>query len=285
MISPPSWPQLLPQFETPDWCAFDRHNTANAFRRLGWDEAASRACSDARPCRSGLCAVCIRRLRVKLLDFLDRQQLHRLQWHFATVRVGGWNIEAGDMKPFGRLRNHRIINNLVASLRRKHIPGVLVFGSIETVYLTIANKPMGKPFHLHLMISGLPRVVIEQAIEKIGLDRHYNRPQLVKAVRRSRRDFFQVSSYAFKQPLQKKSRISEDDAGRRQSPNASERRELVSNLGLHRWTERLILVGIRCDAGTFRLTADLSATTRSRSTQDSASIVAKKPPAGSSPRS
>lgn len=256
-----TWKHSLPNFETLGWANTEKLRTANSFRYLGLDDSAIRGCNPRSRCRRGLCAACIRRLRFDLLNFLEAGSFDRKIWHFVTIRVEGWKMAPGDVRGFRGLRDHRLIENLITRFRRMGIPGLLIFGSIETVYVTIANVPVGKPFHLHLMISGADAVQIRSAVEAtIPLDSGDPRPLDIRQVVSTARDFFKAASYAFKQPLMKKSKASPDHSGRRQSLNASERRELIQNYGVHGWTGRLILVGIRCDRGRFRLIANLSAT-------------------------
>lgn len=255
------WRHHLLRFESPAWCQKERRRTANALRHLGLDDGPTRSCPRAGYCRSGLCATCIRRLRINLLDFLSDAGLHDLRWHFVTIRVQGWKVPAGDHTPFGRLRDQPCIKNFLTKLRRMRIPNLLVFGSIETIYVTVNNVPTPKPFHLHLMISGATEEEIAAAIAAtIEVDSDDVSPVDIEPVPPTDDDFFQAASYVFKQPLWKKSKASPDDRGRRQTLKAGERRELISNLGVHGWIGRLILLGIRCDNGVFRLLPNLSAT-------------------------
>ncbi|MER9444913.1 hypothetical protein NKI79_26750 [Mesorhizobium sp. M0340] len=198
---------------------------------------------------------------MNLLDFLVAEGLHRLSWHFVTVRVAGWTVAPGNSAQFGPLRNQPCISNLMTKFRRMKIDDLLIFGSIETVYTTVANAPAGKPFHIHLMILGASEAEITEAVNaSISLDLTVPIPLLVDPVPPTAEDFFRVASYAFKQPLAKKSKASVDDDGRRQSLKPAERRELIQNYGIHDWRERLILLGIRCENGPFRLLAQLSTT-------------------------
>lgn len=216
-----AWRRALPNFDCLRWCQKERRATANALRFLGWDHESVRNCRNAQPCRSGLCAMCMRRLRVQLLNFLEDEELYRRNWHLVTIRIEGWKVAPGDCAQFEALRDHRLIENLRTKFRRMRLPGLLIFGSIETVCVTIANVPAGKPFHLHLMIAGATAEQIEGAIRAtIPLDSTDVRPLLIDPVLPSEGDFFRAASYAFKQPLQKKSKLSADDHGRRQSLRA-----------------------------------------------------------------
>lgn len=258
-----SWRRHLPHFDSVLKCREERRATANSLRWLGLDHKPMRRCSATRPCRSGLCAVCVRRLRMRLLDFLAGEHLNDLQWHFVTIRVAGWKMAPGDNRPFGRLREHRLIENLTTKLRRLKKPRLMVFGSIETVYNVVANVPDGKPFHLHLMASGVSEAEIDEAVRAtIPLSADIV-PLDIRTVEATDADFFEAASYAFKQPLMKRSKMRPEDRGALQRPKAAERRELISNVGVHGWLGRLILIGIRCDRGQFRLLPNLSVTATS----------------------
>ncbi|MDX8540115.1 hypothetical protein RFM23_21070 [Mesorhizobium abyssinicae] len=265
------WRQHLPDFDPFSTTRLEQRRTSNAVRRLsrdhpamGYDHLPMRNCSEVSPCRGGLCPRCVRQLRINLLDFLAANGLHRRSWHFVTVRVAGWTKAPGDCKPFGRLRNQRPVLALMAKFRRMGINNLLIFGSIETVYTTVSNVPAGKPFHLHLMISGASEEEISEAVNtSLRLDMKVPRPYEIQSVLMTEEDFFRAASYAFKQPLAKKSKASPDDYGVRQFLNPAERRELIRNYGVHGWRGRLILFGMRCENGPFRLIADLSATAKS----------------------
>ncbi|MER8661289.1 hypothetical protein NKH34_09120 [Mesorhizobium sp. M1148] len=269
MASLARWRAHLPNFDPDYLIEKEQRNTSNALRRLsrdqrsmGWEHLSMRNCTEAERCRGGLCPRCIRQLRVNLLDFLESERLHLLCWHFVTIRVEGWKVEPGNLEPFGRLHDHPYIYNLMTKFRRMKLPGLVVFGSIETVYNTVANIPTGKPFHLHLMVSGASEVKIDTAVKATIPLSDDIVPLDIRPVSPTDADFFEAASYAFKQPLLKRSKIREGDRGALQRPNAAERCELISNLGMHGWQGRLILLGIRCDNGQFRLTADLSTTAR-----------------------
>ncbi|MBZ9795597.1 conjugal transfer protein TraG N-terminal domain-containing protein [Mesorhizobium sp. ES1-4] len=199
-----------------------------------------------------------------MLDFLYDERLHYVAWHFVTIRVAGWTVPPGGDRPFGQLRDQPCIYALMAKFRRMKIDDLLIFGSLETVYVTVDNVPAGKPFHIHLMVSGASEAEITKAVNtSITLDFSVPRPLRVDPVLPTDKDFFRCASYAFKQPLAKKSKASMDDDGVRQLLKPAERREIILNYGVHGWRDRLILLGIRCDNGPFRLIANLSTTARS----------------------
>ncbi|MER8639326.1 hypothetical protein [Mesorhizobium sp. M1365] len=257
-MRPSAWRTHLPNFDSDGLVEKEQLNTSNGLRWLGYDHLPMRNCSEAVRCRGGLCPRCIRQLRANLLDFLEAERLHLLSWHFVTIRVAGWKVEPGDDRPFGPLSDHPYIYNLKTKFRRMNLPGLVIFGSIETVYNTVANVPAGKPFHLHLMISGASEVEIETAVKATIPPSDDIVPLDIISVPPTDADFFELASYAFKQSLLKRSKIQEADRGAMQPLNAAERRELIGNLGVHGWQQRLILLGIRCDNGPFRLIANLS---------------------------
>ncbi|MGN6146518.1 MAG: hypothetical protein ACTHOP_23365 [Mesorhizobium sp.] len=202
-------------------------------------------------------------MRINLLNFLWENHLDRRAWLFVTIRVEGWTVAPGDMRRFGKLRDHHLIEAFLTRLRRLGRPEILVFGSIETVYGVVGNIPRGKPFHLHLMITGLTAEELETLIRAaFPLSVTDVAPLDVQAVESTVADFVGVASYAFKLPFWKKSSVTPSSKPKRQWPKAAELRELISNLGVHGWTGRLILQGLRCDGGKFRLSREMSATAK-----------------------
>ncbi|MEO5324281.1 hypothetical protein PV773_13265 [Mesorhizobium sp. CC13] len=257
-----SWRRHLPDFDPISKIKRQQRETANALRMLGLDHLPMRECSGVEPCRNGLCARCARQLRSHLLGFLADEYLDQQHWHFVTIRPEGWTMPAGEFRQFGLLRDHPLVENLVKRFRRMVIPGLIIFGSVETVYNTVSNRPAGKPFHIHLMVAAASAAQINGAVQAIvPLNGQDVKPLDIRRVGSTPEDFYEAASYAFKQPLLKKSRVAPASFGVMQSLKAAERRELIQNLGVHGWTRRLILSGIRCDSGRFRLTANLSATT------------------------
>src|SRR5690606_10507225 len=112
-----------------------------------------------------------------------------------------------------------------------------VYGSIETVFKTAANRPVGKPFHLHLLISGRSPDEIRQAAKNsFPLDPNVAVPLKIEKVGTGRDDFLDVAAYAFKQPYWKRSYpSSEFPYSRKQFPKTNELAELIANLGAHPW--------------------------------------------------
>lgn len=225
------------------------------------DPSEIKACRKGRRCRSGLCPVCIRILRRRLLRFLVARRLHRLRWYFVTIFVAGWTKPPGDASGFGALRDHHPIENFATQLKRLGGEGLILIGSIETDYQVVANQPVGKPFHLHCLITGRSEEQILGAAQTcFNLDQRVVQPVKRLLVGPTIADFLYAASYAFKQPFWKKSRPSPRAVAQRQWPKPAELAELIGNMGVHGWGGRLILVGVRNDNGRFRVTANLSAT-------------------------
>jgi len=251
---------LPPEFETPAKALEIRKKARRAIRlhRQQFEKAIKLGrCATQQRCRSGLCPICVRDLRKRLLKFLAEQQLSDRRWYLVTIRVKGWTKKIGDYSSFGPLRDHPSIKALLGKLRRRADGNILiVFGSIETVYRVVENVPAGKPFHLHLMISGLKKRVIKEAVKAtFDLDSKVAIPLFIDPVGNGENDFVKAASYAFKQPYWKASyRNADDRHSKRQLPKSNQLAELIGNEGAHPWNGRLIILGIRFDQGTFRMT-------------------------------
>ncbi len=267
MTKLPSWRQALPGFETLARCESRR---VDVLKALTCDDGTSplpAECTKANRCESGFCPVCIRKLRIRLLNFARRKRLHELEWFCATIRFDNWNIAPGDCSPFGKLRDHRLIKGVIRNLSRQPGPPLLVIGGIETVYVTIENKPVAKPFHVHLMISGRSEEQVMKAVGKRAtrtVDNPF--PCLLVTPGPTFADFLKAISYSFKQPFWKKSKRHDTDRGKSQFPKASELRELAGNYGVHGWNGRLVLCGVRMIKVRFELTVNLSSTSKPTAT-------------------
>ena len=157
------------------------------------------------------------------------------------------------MSAFGPLGQRADVGEFLDRLRRKRPKGLLVIGGIETVYTTVANLPVGKPFHLHLLISGPSQAQIKAAaVRSFKLDKAIKNNPDIKSVKDGLGNFFRAFTYAFKQPLVKKSKRYHDEPGVRQSPKSNELRELMANYGEHRVEDRLILEGFAWEKGCLR---------------------------------
>jgi hypothetical protein len=259
----PNNPPWLPaKFETLETAKTMRRRVVKAIARLPQPPATQielTDCTKAARCGSGLCPICVRILRRKFLHFVHRKAFAQHHWYFVTVRVDGWTKGPGDLAPFGPYHDGPEVKALLDRLRRNGDGDAMIFGSIEVVFRTVANVPMGKPFHLHLMISGLSPVAIYEVINKsFVLDPDVARPLDIRPVRRSPSDFVRSASYVFAQPFWKESYPNQASGkGVHQPLKPDELAELIANLGAHPVGQRLILMGIRRDKSKFRLTQKL----------------------------
>ena len=213
-------------------------------------------CTRKNRCRSGLCPICVRRLRIKLMRFLDRGGLSARQWWHVTIKVADWTIAPGDVSPFGALRDRSEIKAFAGRLRRVSLGTLVLLGSVEVVFKTVANRPVGKVFHAHFVVSGVTKSQISDAARNsFKPDLDAPRPFDIQPVGHEQSDFVRVASYSFAQPYWKTAYV--DEGSRRgisQFPKTNELAELIGNLGPHPWNGRLIMIGMRFDRGTFRLT-------------------------------
>ena len=207
--------------------------------------------------------MCIRLLRRKALQVFESSPLRTLDWQFVTVFVDGWTVPAGSHAAFSCLREHPYIRAFIGRLRRQEGDVLRVFGSIETVYKTVDNRPVGKPFHLHLLVSGRVREQIDWAAKQsFPLATSVAVPLRIEEVGTGPDDVLNVAGYAFKQPYWKRSYPSLDvHHSRKQLPKLPELAELVGNLGAHPWNGRLVLTGIRLEQGRFCLVENKSTST------------------------
>lgn len=239
--------------ETGRSCKVLHRKVLNAARKLEFRCEEMSACAPNKRCGNGLCPMCVRRARRYLLDFASSRWLFRLRWHLVTIRVEGWTKEAGDWSPFGPLGSRPDVSKFLDILRQKRPKGLLAIGGIEAVYTTVDNAPVGKVFHLHLLISGPSSEDIKAAAaESFNLDKAIKNNPDVKLVAEGLVNFFKPFTYVFKQPLAKKSKRHHDEPGVRQTPKSNELRELMSNYGEHRVEDRLILEGFVWEKGALR---------------------------------
>lgn len=263
-------PSFLPAgFETESTCEEQRATVAKVkgqlAKELGIKIAFPRECSEFDPCESGLCPVCFRRLRKTFLRFAADESFHERSWLLATIFVEGWTTAPGDHSHFGPLKGQRVIKNLLQRIRRLDRSDTVAFGSIETVYKTVANEPVGKPFHIHLMASGMSELDLKRCIESVPLDTTVALPLVVDAVSPLRHEFIKAASYPVKQPFWKKSYPdAASKGGIPQWPKAGELAELIANMGAHALTGRLFFLGMRFDRGSFRLIQPLKSTENAR---------------------
>jgi hypothetical protein len=233
-------------------------------------------CTKRLRCNSGLCPICVRLMRRKLIKFCHDQSLGDLPWVALTVRAPQWVISAGDYgsllpeRPIGPLAilGAPEIKNTIATLRRRHhasnaadhSPFVCV-GSVESSIKTVANLSQPKAFHVHLMVSGLTEEAVNDVAEQYF--RKYRTPTLAnpyytEAVGPGWENFTAAMTYAYKQPYIKKSFINiRSIKAEPQKPKPSELLEMASNLGFHRCTDRLLLVGLKYENEMFKLTPNV----------------------------
>lgn len=218
----------------------------------------SSRCHKGARCLSGLCPTCNRNYRRSFLRFARDNELASLRWNFVTIIVDGWDVELGDYTTFSDLRDHPLIERMLQRLRRLARPGLLVFGSIENVYKTVDGVPVGKVFHLHMMVSGLSRKTIRECLSiPEVLSAPSDRPVLIRSVRRETRDFVKSASYAIKQPFFEERRSSTSSRKFRRFPTKLALGELLSNYGSHPVGARAFFIGFRCDQGHFSLTTNV----------------------------
>lgn len=248
---------LPARFEEKDFCKLRRSETliASIKSRIqsGTGFNFPEVCRKKERCLSGLCHVCMRRFRSNFLRFAINQKFHEREWHLVTIFVDGWTVAPNDFSPFGQLKNNKIILRLLQRIRRLKISDTLLFGCIETVFKTRNNTPLGKPFHIHLMVSGPSKLDLQQCIKECVPLANEAVPLRCDPVRHIREDFIKATSYIIKQPFWKRS---ESAAGskRLQSPKILELAELGSNLGAHDVGERFFYIGMKFVGGKLMMT-------------------------------
>lgn len=235
------------------------------------DYGLTKKCKKGNRCGSGLCPVCVRLTRKQLMKFAWRRGFFEREWCFITIRTDLWRMDDGDLRSFAefagieKLTDIPIINNLFQRLRRKFESTnrdlenvLLVVGSIETITRTVHNDPDGKPYHVHIMVSGLSKNEVDKCCEKTKklleeIPSDYPRSVDVKAVS-GRDDVVKSLSYSIKQPFWKYSYYGKGKYDRnKQFPNMNELYELVCNYGLHKCTGRWFKLGIQERGNRFRL--------------------------------
>jgi hypothetical protein len=211
-------------------------------------------CTKSARCKSGFCPICMRLLRKKLLKFTKVKKFQCREWHLVTIVVEQWLKAPGDYTPFGKLKDQPAIKNLLLGIHRLKRPDVLLIGGIETVFNVMNNIPSGKPFHLHLMVSGLTREELGDLIKKHIPDTDLPRSIRFDPVGNSATDFSYAVSYVCKQPFWRKSRNDNSGSGWPQRPKDNEFAELMCNLGSHQWGDRFFFIGMKFHYGQFKLT-------------------------------
>lgn len=226
-------------------------------------------CSPRNRCGCGLCPRCMRQLRLRLLSFARDSNFHVRQWKFVTIRPDSYTIDPGDSRAFGKLKDRPEILRFLQIIRRSYmieaqrhstLSPLLLIGSLETVYNLVANRPTGKPFHLHFLVPAiLSDDVIQEAAARCFRNGRTSKWEIstavdIQPVKPGFESFRRVLSYCVKQPLRRKSRHNQADRfGKQQKLKSNELAELANNLGPHGCTGRLILAGLRYEGGHFRL--------------------------------
>ena len=135
------------------------------------DELLSEPCSKHDPCLSGLCPVCVRKVRRSLVRGCHDYQLHQLSWAALTARLPYLTIDAEDHRRLlntdGAFSKIPEIRRLITTLRRRHQSGdyqgpFMCIGSVEASLKIIGRQRQPKHFHTHLIISGVPEQTIAE---------------------------------------------------------------------------------------------------------------------------
>ncbi|RWB91144.1 MAG: DUF927 domain-containing protein [Mesorhizobium sp.] len=246
---------LSPNFESIETCREYRRKALAAVPAA--KQFLAEKCSKEHRCNSGLCPLCIRALRKRLVEFLHQQNLHDRKWFFVTAYIRGWTRKPGDVRPFPKLGSHPQIKAFVRRLRYLKVPNLMLIGAIETVWRTNDNKATGKPFHLHFMVSGPSEAQVKQAASGFDRDDNVRTPLKVIPVEPGWEDFRDTATYTIKQPFWKYSYHGLGPKKQRQLPNRQELTELISNLGAHDVRGRFVFVGMQYKHGRFALTPNM----------------------------
>lgn len=255
-------PYLPEKFESFKDTKFDRRTIKKAHRNLPLPIKKGisfpNRCRKGERCLSGFCPTCMRNFRRQFLRFAHHEQLANLNWLSVTILIDDWTIPAGVYDNFGELKDHLFIKQILQRFRRLEKPGLLMFGSIETVYKTLDEQPIGKPFHLHMMISGVSKKAIHECLNIPQLlSKTAARPVLVKRIKPTLWDFIRAASYSIKQPFWQHRKYSASKRESRRLPTLLALGELLSNYGHHNIGDRSFYIGIRFQHGQFRFTENM----------------------------
>jgi hypothetical protein len=228
-------------------------------------------CDSDEACKSGLCPVCMRKLRIDLPTFAFNNHLHEREWVFLTVRPKAWEIPAGNFKRIRHIIGGKPINTLPGiralkeRLRRAHKtlgnknPPLIVIGSIEAPLRIEGNVPKHKAVHFHLLISGLPEGVIEKcakgAFEVVNKKSGFIDSRIVHTtpVKEHWDNFYRSLNYSVSQPYIVENAMNEKTGKAIMiRPQPNHLAELASNWGPLSITDRLILIGVRLEKNGFR---------------------------------
>lgn len=181
-------------------------------------------------------------------------------------------MKGGDYQPFAVFNKHSNpsditdipeLRNLIQSLRRAHKKlgkkePLVIVASVETTYQIVGSHTVTKPFHFHLMISGLTRAEVEKASKMLrknlgpsvsGMARAVD----IKDVGRTKAHFLRSMTYPVKLPFWKFSKGNVNVIKvPPQTPTPKQFVELACNFGSLRCTDRFKFVGIQFRGGKFR---------------------------------
>lgn len=228
-------------------------------------------CTKEIRCYSGLCPICHRLFRLKFLKFCSAKYLFERDWVQITIRRQLWTMKGGDFQPFytfmgqDRLKNVREIVNLTQTFSRHHAKKtnqepLLIVGSVETTYDITNSSKVQKPFHVHLMVSGLSLVEINKVTDKLSrklrkLEPDLPRPVDVRNVGPKVTGAKTALSYVIKQPYWRVSKNEKNPRGRKQSPKPNDFAELANNFGplkLSGLDSRIYFKGLEFRRGKFQ---------------------------------
>ena len=253
------------------------------------DYGLTKKCRKSNRCGSGLCPICVRLIRKKFMHFADKNGFFERDWFFITIRFDIWRMADGDLQSFAEFAGVKTltdipqIKNLLQRFRREHATSaatddLIVIGSVETIIRTVKNKPDGKPFHFHLMVTGLTKAQVDKCCRKTkqlpeAIASDYPRPVDIKTVS-GIEDAIKALSYAIKQPFWKYSYYGEGKHDReKQFPNKDELYQLIRNYGPHRCTDRWFKLGFEYRGDKFLL-SKMKSKFDLKNSKQSASLVA-----------
>lgn len=209
-----------------------------------------RRCKRERRCQSEACPVCMRLFRKWLLREGLMVLEERRCWYACSI------VPAGLRKPVGELANFDLENYVEAVKKRlersSDLKDALVIGGVDFSLNTEDNgNPVWQP-HLYLLIAGLPKKQLKDAVtEAFRGELTSRRPYRLTRVYGPRG----ALSYAYKALFGRRSGYRANGrANTRNLPLKSpQQREIASFLSGYRTGDRLILRGMRRDGKRLRL--------------------------------
>lgn len=257
----------------------------------------SSTCSASKPCMSGLCPVCFRKWRDDFLRFMYEQDWFKKEWIQITVRSDKWRIPAGDHSDFTDFLGVKSLVDIPeikvleqrlyrACSNAKKSSQLIIIVSVETTFDKLENEPLGKPFHFHVLVTGLSKAEVTTAckgfeklpviknsgmarpidIQEVGEEKTFrfldNRDALSYLIKQP---FWRYSKYLRKQELCARGRSKQSSfkkfgskspkiyGYRRQLPSAAQLAEIANNLGPIGIRDRFKFRGVEYRNGLFRL--------------------------------